>query len=156
MKSKSKIKGSIWAVIILAVFLVIYAGIRSAGPDKEAKSNELNAAEETLPLKVAVEKVRRSDLRNIIWVTGEVVPSESVDVVPKVTGHLESMRRPNGQLIEEGVTVQKDEIIAVIDHKQFDAGVSAARASLNMALAAKETASVNLSDAIRERDRWFP
>jgi RND family efflux transporter MFP subunit len=142
--------------IWLIVFAVLCSGGYLAfrfGKVRKTGSQEQEQTE-ILPVKVAVEEVRRGDVRNVVWVTGEVKPLVSVEIVPKIAGRLERLRRPDDTLIEEGVTVEKDEVVAVIEHAQLDAAEKSTEASLKVAEAAYETTKVNLTEAQREKDRW--
>jgi RND family efflux transporter MFP subunit len=149
---KIYMKVLIWLIVLAVLCYGGYWAVRS-GKAQKARSNEPEQAE-TAPVKVAVERTRLGDIKNVVWVTGEVQPLVSVEIVPKVAGRLERMRRPDNTLIEEGVTVEKDEVVAVIEHTQLEAAQRSAEAALKAAQAAYETAKVNLADAQREKDRW--
>jgi RND family efflux transporter MFP subunit len=142
----------IWLIVLAVLCSGGYLAFRY-GKARKTGSQEQEQTE-TLPVKVAVERVRRGGVRNVVWVTGEVRPLVSVEIVPKIAGRLERLRRPDDTLIEEGVTVEKDEVVAVIEHAQLDAALKSAEASLTVAQAAYETAKVNLAEARREKDRW--
>ena len=149
---KIYMKVLIWLIVLAVLCYGGYWAVRS-GKARKARSNEPEQAE-TAPVKVAVERARLGDIKNVVWVTGEVQPLVSVEIVPKIAGRLERMRRPDNTLIEEGVTVEKDEVVAVIEHTQLEAAQRSAEAALKAAQAVYETAKVNLADAQREKDRW--
>jgi RND family efflux transporter MFP subunit len=149
---KIYMKVFIWLIVLGALCYGGYWALRF-GRARKAGSNEPRQSE-TAPVRVAVERVRQGDIRNVIWVTGEVQPVVSVEVVPKIAGRLERLRRPDNIAIEEGVVVKKDEVVAVIEHAQLDAAKRSAEAALLAARAAYETAKVNLAEAEREKDRW--
>ncbi len=142
----------VWLIVLAALCYGGYRGFRFGRARKETTSEPKQT--ETAPVKVAVERVRRGDIKNVVWVTGEVQPLVSVEIVPKIAGRLERLRRTDNTLIEEGVIVEKDEVVAVIEHAQLDAAKHSAEAALLVAEAAYETVKVNLADAQREKDRW--
>jgi RND family efflux transporter MFP subunit len=152
MLMKIYMKVLIWLIVLAVLCYGGYWAFQS-GKARKAGSNEQKQAE-TAPVKVAVERARLGDVKNVVWVTGEVQPLVSVEIVPKVAGRLERLRRPDNTLIEEDVIVEKDEVVAVIEHAQLDAAERSAEAALKVAQAAYETAKVNLTDSQREKDRW--
>jgi len=155
VKAKSTVKIIIWCLALLAILAGSYQGLRFVQARKAAAQDSAKGqADAPLP-KVVVAPVGRGDIHNVVSVTGEVRPLSSVDIVPKIPGHLERLRRPDGTPIEEGVTVEKGDVVAVIDREHLMAAVEAAEAALQMAQAAHETATVNLADARRERERWI-
>lgn len=149
---KIYMKVLIWLIVLAVLFYGGYWVFRF-GKARKAGSNEPRQAE-TSPVKVAVERARLGDVKNVVWITGEVQPLVSVEIVPKIVGRLERLRRPDNTLIEEDVIVEKDEVVAVIEHAHLDAAQRSAEAALKAAQAAYETAKVNLADAQREKDRW--
>jgi RND family efflux transporter MFP subunit len=152
MLMKIYMKVLIWLIVLAVLFYGGYWVFRF-GKARKAGSNEPRQAE-TSPVKVAVERARLGDVKNVVWITGEVQPLVSVEIVPKIVGRLERLRRPDNTLIEEDVIVEKDEVVAVIEHAHLDAAQRSAEAALKAAQAAYETAKVNLTDAQREKDRW--
>lgn len=80
-------------------------------------------------LTVAVQPVETATLINSAVITGEIEPLAEVEVIPRVTGKLERLRLPNGTLIEQGTTVTKGEVIAVLERSALEAAVKAAEAA---------------------------
>jgi RND family efflux transporter MFP subunit len=152
MLMKASKKVLIWLVVLAVLCYGGYRILQSGNAQKESSDESMLA--ESAPVKVAVERVRRGDIKNVVWVTGEVRPLVSVEIVPKIAGRLERLRLSDNTLIEEGVRVKKDEVVAVIEHAQLDAAKRSAEAALLVAQASYETAKVNLADAQREKDRW--
>lgn len=149
---RTSVKVLIWIVVLAAIGYGGYQGFQFAQSRKGTAS--LQKQTDTAPVKVAVGRIRRGDVKNVVWITGEVRPLRSVEIVPKVAGRLERLRRSDGSLIEEGVAVEKGEVVAVIEHEQLKAASRASEAALKVAEAAYETAKVNLADAGREKERW--
>ena len=149
---KIYMKVLIWLIVLAVLCYGGYWAFQS-GKARKAGLNEPKQAE-TAPVKVAVERARLGNIKNVIWITGEVQPMVSVEIVPKIAGRLDRLRRSDNTLIEEDVIVEKDEVVAVIGHTHLDAAERSAEAALKVAQAAYETAKVNLTDAQREKDRW--
>ncbi len=104
--------------------------------------------------KVFVHTIKTRTLERTLIATGNVKAFAEVNVVAKVTGRLDSLRLPDGRLLEEGDEVKKGEVIAIIDHKALAAAVGQAKASLDSARASFDRARVNLEDSDREKKRW--
>lgn len=83
--------------------------------------------------------------------TGYVVPQTRSDIASKATGRLEIL------YVEEGSTVEKDQIIAQLENKDVraameraEAGVAAARAAVNEAYARRNEAKARVAEAHAE------
>ena len=149
---RTSVKVLIWIIVLAAIGYGGYQGLQFAQSRKGTAS--LQKQTDAAPVKVAVEHVRWGDIKNVVWITGEVRPLRSVEIVSKILGRLQRLRRPDDSLIEEGVTVEKGEVVAVIEHEQLKAAEHSSEAALKVAEAAYETAKVNLADAHREKERW--
>jgi RND family efflux transporter MFP subunit len=79
--------------------------------------------------------------------TGEIKSTALVEVKPKLSGRLERLSLENGTPVAEGTLVKKDEIIAVLEHKDLKAQVDQATAALKTAQAAVETAKASIASA---------
>ena len=157
MKKNPIIKLPVWLAVLI-VILILYGGWRVARSIHENKAPDNTAgieSDEQASPEVAVSVIRNGSLSSGVWVTGEIRALEKVEIISKISGRLESLRLPDGTVIEEGVEVEKDEVIAVIEHEQLSAAVRAAKAVLNVAKAAYAVAEVNTSDAQREKNRWI-
>jgi len=106
------------------------------------------------PVKVGVVPVRPGTVTQSIWVTGEARALDTVEVTPEVTGRLERLRLPDGTAIEEGTSVRKGDVVAIIERDRYETAVRTAEAAVTVAEAGFERAKVNLADARREKDRW--
>ena len=73
--------------------------------------------------------------------TGRLTAVESVEVRPRVSGHIDSIHFVEGQEVKEGV------LLFVIDKRPFEAEVSRAKARLSQAKAAQSLANANLERA---------
>jgi len=150
---RTPIKALIWAIVLAAIVYGGYRGLRAVRERREAASATARE-KDTAPVTVAVVRVRRGRIARTIWATGEVRPTSSVEVVPEVTGRLERLRLSDGTPIEEGVTVKKGDVVAVIERDRYEAAVRSAEAAVAVAKAAYERAKVGLADARREKERW--
>jgi len=148
------LKTLVWLIVLAGILYGGYRGIRLVQARKEAAKAAAVQQETTGPVKVAVVPVQVGKIAHNVWGTGEVSALDAVDVVPEVSGRLERLRLPDGALIEEGVKVQKGEVVAVIERDRYEAAVKSAEAAVAVARASYERAKVNLADARREKDRW--
>ena len=73
--------------------------------------------------------------------TGRLTAVESVEVRPRVSGHIDSIHFVEGQEVKEGV------LLFVIDKRPFEAEVNRAKARLSQAKAAQSLAKANLERA---------
>jgi len=143
----------VWLVALSGILYGGYRGMRIIQARTEA-AKAAATEEEPRSVKVAVMPVRVGKITRSVWVTGEVQALNTVDVTPEVTGRLVRLRLPDGALIEEGVSVQKGEVVAVIGRDRYETAVRTAEAAVLVAKAAFGRAKVNLADARREKDRW--
>jgi RND family efflux transporter MFP subunit len=142
------------AIIWLAVLAILgFGGYRAYQIIQQRRSLQTADDSATTPLNVVAENVTTATLTNTVWVTGQVEGVTNVQVIPKVTGLLERLRLPDGNLLEEGMDVEKGRVIAVIEHSALDAAVKTAKAAVDVARASYERAKVNLDDAQREKTR---
>lgn len=124
---KRVIKGLVWVLVLAAVGYGVLYAYRIV----EQRRNLVGLGEEEQEApRVAIQRVQTATLTNSVYVTGEVEALAVVDAVSKVTGRLERLRLPNGELVEQGTIVNQGELIAVIEHSALEAAVELARAAL--------------------------
>jgi len=152
---RKALKTLIWLIVLAGILYGGYRGVLLVQARTEAAKAAAIRQEAAGPIKVAVVPVQVGKIAQNVWVTGEVSALDAVEVVPEVSGRLERMRLPDGTLIEEGVEVQKDEVVAVIERDRYETAVRSAEATVVVAKAAYQQAQVNLADARREKDRWI-
>jgi HlyD family secretion protein len=80
--------------------------------------------------RVAVQKVRRLDVRDSAVLIGKIKPMAEVQMMSKVPGRLDELRLEDGTPVDEGLRVKKGQRIAVIDHDAFAAQLEQAQAAL--------------------------
>jgi len=126
---------------IIVVFLTYWYGY---------KEKPAAVAEEKRVVPVEVEVVGTGPIEETIQLTGWIKAKQVVDIASKVPGRVESLRVLSDEsdlvMVEEGVSIKKDQQLAVIDHDIYLAQLAAAESSLK----AKE---VELADTEREKKR---
>ena len=98
---------------------------------------------------VAVETrpIYKDSIRDVGVFTGSLEPKSRFDVAPKVAGWLKEL------LVDVGDTVERNQIIAVLDDEEFAQQVEQARAELQVAKANAENYASDLDIAKREYER---
>ncbi len=138
MKYKLKHPKRITAIIIIAVVFIIIA----VWPE-ETQTTDDQAGK---AIKVIAETIGTAKLAETIPVTGSFEPLTSIEIIPEISGQLQRLRLPDNTLVDVGVTVKKDEVIAVINHDVYLAQLAECQATL-------EASKVTLADAEREKKR---
>ncbi|MDY6850565.1 MAG: efflux RND transporter periplasmic adaptor subunit [Thermodesulfobacteriota bacterium] len=139
----------------IALLLVGYGGFRVYQVIEERTALSTATSDDQPLPRVAVQKVQRKTLSKTVQITGQAEALARVDVISKVTGRLERLRLPSGEFIEEGVRVEKGQVIAMIERSALQAAVKRARAAVEVAKASLRQAKVNLEDSRREKERWL-
>jgi len=98
---------------------------------------------------VAVETrgIYKDSIRDVGIFTGSLEPKSRFDVAPKVAGWLREL------LVDVGDTVERNQVIAVLDDEEFAQEVEQARAELQVAKANAENYASDLDIAKREYER---
>ncbi len=96
---------------------------------------------------VEVTPVRKMTIRDVGEFTGSLLPRSQFTVAPKVPGRLEKL------LVNIGDSVQRDDLIAVLDSQEYAQQVEEARAALEVAKANVAESSSALDVAKREFER---
>lgn len=116
------------AVILLLVWII-------AGCSKE------NEFVEPPPPKVSVAQPVQQDVTNYLEFTGITKAFEEAEVRARVSGFLESMH------FTPGTDVEKGDLLFVIDPKEYQAEVNAAKAEVQSAKAQRQWAKIELARA---------
>lgn len=117
-------------------------------PDSSSPTPE--AAQE-IPSSVRVLRAfveRRPLIRQGFSASATLEARESVVLLSKVSGRLSEMR------VSQGEGIKKGEVVAVLDHRDQDAQVSALQAQVNAAKAEAEQARAQLENATKEKERY--
>ena len=144
-------KTLIWLLAFAALGVGIFFLFQLITVRQEAET-QTDAAEVQTPL-VRVAVVKRRTMEQIQAITGTIEPDAAVMVVPEVNGQLEEFRLPDGTPIEEGVVVEKGQVIARIESDKLEAALDEAQANLAVAKSNVKLAEVRLDDARREKRR---
>ena len=136
--------------------LAVLAGLGLGGFLLAQNRGWLKASEEWIP-----EAIRKIPEVRVARVAVEL--GRSADAVVVATGYLESYRQANigaraaGRIekvnVEEGTRVKQGEVIAVLDHKDVEAALAGAKASLKRAQAELNEQDVAIARAKKDLDR---
>jgi len=96
---------------------------------------------------VEIQPIRKGVIRDIGIFTGSLFPKSQFVVAPKVAGWLQKL------LVNLGDTVRQNQVIAILDDKEFTQQVEQARAELQVAKANAENCTSDLDLAQREYER---
>lgn len=91
---------------------------------------------------------RRRLIRQGFSASATLEARESVVLLSKVSGRLSEMR------VSQGEGIKKGDVVAVLDHRDQDAQVSALQAQVNAAKAEAEQARAQLENATKEKERY--
>ncbi|MBL3539134.1 efflux RND transporter periplasmic adaptor subunit [Aminivibrio sp.] len=91
---------------------------------------------------------RRPLIRQGFSASATLEARESVVLLSKVSGRLSEMR------VSQGDGIKKGDVVAVLDHRDQDAQVSALQAQVNAAKAEAEQAGAQLENATKEKERY--
>lgn len=146
---KKFLKSLLYLILVIAIG---YGGWRSfKWASEKAKPPSTSDGMEVVPVHVATVAV--GSVTNAIKLTGALEAIRTVDVIPKISGRLDSLAFADGSPIWEGAAVTNNQIIAVIDHRDIKAQLAQAVAAVETARTAVETAKIVLKDRDRERKR---
>jgi len=139
------------AIIVIGAVIAacIYATRSNAynKTDQSTGAGAKTAMPEQLAVTVEIAQVERGPVRETIRYVGSVNASESVTILPKVTGMLEAIE------VDTGDEVAKGDLIALIDDDEFVQRAEQAKANLKLAEARLERARITLAAAEREFER---
>jgi RND family efflux transporter MFP subunit len=145
-------KSSVFLVLFLSHIVAMVAGAAvyvaiKAHTERNPKNTQATAPRKQLAVSVEVAEVGRGAVRETVRYVGSVEAYDSVTVLPKVTGILESME------VDIGDAVSKGDLLASIDDAEFVQRVEQAKANLKLAEARLERSRINLVSAEREHAR---
>jgi RND family efflux transporter MFP subunit len=99
------------------------------------------------PIAVEIEAVRKDTIRDFGNFTGTLTPKSQFVVAPKISGRLEKL------LVDIGDTVNRNQLIAVLDDEEYRQQVRQAEADLLVTQANLEESKSSLDVAKRELER---
>jgi multidrug efflux pump subunit AcrA (membrane-fusion protein) len=112
--------------------------------EKDVKQKPGRAA---VPVHIETRPIYKDSIRDVGVFTGSLEPKSLFDVAPKVAGWLKEL------LVDVGDTVERNQVIAVLDDEEFTQEVEQARAELQVAKANAENYASDLDIAKREYER---
>jgi len=131
-------------LIVLAILATagwqIYKRITASADKKGPSRSAVSVAIETKP-------ISKDIIRDIGIFTGSLLPKSQFAVAPKVAGWLKEL------LVDVGDTVNRNQVIAVLDDEEFAQHVEQARAELQVAKANAANCASDLDIAQREYER---
>jgi multidrug efflux pump subunit AcrA (membrane-fusion protein) len=130
----------------LIIAVIALAGWR-AYTRIQTLNQSASAARAAPPVAVEVRPVQKGMIRDIGVFTGSLVPESQFVVAPKAAGWLKQI------LVDIGDSVQRNQVIAVLDDEGFTRQVEQARAELQVAKANAENSTSDLDLAKREYER---
>ena len=137
-------KKFILVLLVLAIILMagwqVYSRLFATEVPQGTGRPAVAVAVETRP-------IYKDSIRDIGVFTGSLEPKSRFDVAPKVAGWLREL------LVDVGDTVERNQIIAVLDDEEFAQQVEQARAELQVAKANAENYASDLDIAKREYER---
>jgi HlyD family secretion protein len=111
---------AIGGVVLVLLLFAGLVGLRIQDKNKKAAALK---AQVPPPPAVAVTAPRQGRVADTLKLPGNVVSQQSVQIIPKVTGRLVSLR------VIEGSTVSNGQLIGELEHTELDAQMLQARAS---------------------------
>ncbi len=146
---KAVLKGFAYLLVLAGIAGAAWHGYRVA--QKKAAPPLEDKGRQSLPVRTVT--VGTGCVTNAIKLTGALAATRIVEVMPKISGRLESLALEDGTPVLEGTKVTNRQVIAVIDHRDIRAQLAQARAAVETARAALDTAKVVLKDRLREKNR---
>jgi RND family efflux transporter MFP subunit len=134
--------------LVLLVFLVCLAllgrqvSLRIAASSKPGRSQRSVA-----PVAVEVVPVQQTVARDVGLFTGTLYPHSQFIVAPKIAGRLEKL------FVKIGDSIEKNQLIAVIEDDEYLQQIDQAKAELDVARANLEQSHSDLAIATREYER---
>ena len=138
---------------VLIVVCVAAVGVAIGSAKLRHKDGSTGTPSTSMPpmtkmaVTVEVAEVERGPVRESVRYVGSIEAYESVTIIPKVTGILESIE------VDIGDKVSKGAIIAIIDDADFAQRLEQVKASLKLVEAQHERSRINLDSAKREYER---
>jgi len=147
-KNRSKKRGLKGAAILFLALLLLATFHLLRSPASAPSPEELQEQVSSAIRVTLVSAERRSLIRRGFSASATLEARESVVLLSKVSGRLSEMR------VSQGDGIKKGDVVAVLDHRDQDAQVSALQAQVNAAKAEAEQAGAQLENATKEKERY--
>ena len=140
-------------LVVIIVLVLAVAGVAIGSVKLRSKDGLSGSPPTSMPVMtkmaatVEVAEVERGPVRETVRYVGSVEAYESVTILPKVTGILETIK------VNIGDKVSKGDLIATIDDADFAQRLEQVKANLKLAQAQQERSHINLDSAKREFER---
>jgi multidrug efflux pump subunit AcrA (membrane-fusion protein) len=133
-------------LVLLVLAIIAMAGwqLYSRIVETDVKQKSGRAA---VAVAVETRPIYKDSIRDLGVFTGSLEPKSRFDVAPKVAGWLKEL------LVDVGDTVERNQVIAVLDDEEFAQEVEQARAELQVAKANAANYASDLDIAKREYER---
>jgi RND family efflux transporter MFP subunit len=133
-------------LVLLVLAIIAMAGwqLYSRVTDSDV---EKKPARPAVSVAVEIKPIYKDSIRDIGIFTGSLEPKSRFDVAPKVAGWLKEL------LVDVGDTVDRNQVIAILDDEEFAQEVEQARAELQVAAANAANYASDLDIAKREYER---
>ncbi len=82
-----------------------------------------------------------------------MAPERSAEVIARVSGEVELLRLEDGTPVEEGLRVQRGDILAMVERRHLGATLREVEAALEEARSALKVSEIRKEDAEREKNR---
>ena len=141
------------ALIVLWVALLVgCVGYLAGFKNKKAASQELSPQEAAVDVQASYVRVEKAESDKVVRETIDqnmsIEAVNRVQVLPRVTGRLETLH------VKAGDVVKKGQALAVLEHEQQDALIGSTQAQLASARADSERARVEMTNAKTNLDRY--
>jgi len=122
------VKKALKALILIGMLILLGAALYWAGAEsrKETKASAPAVGNRQRVIPVETVELRRGTLERHLYLTGSIVAEATVDVFSKVSGILERIG------VNQGDTVEADQIIAIVEREEKEAELQEDRAALDV------------------------
>lgn len=110
-------------------------------------SRESGMSQTQVPVAVEIAAIQRTTIRDVGLFTGTLFPKSQFMVAPKISGRLEKL------MVNIGDRIERNQLIAVLDDKEYAQQVAQAQANLQVAQANLEEARSSSEIAKRGLER---
>jgi RND family efflux transporter MFP subunit len=129
-------------LLIIAILAVLRLYSALFGPDSKKGQGPTGG-----PVAVEIKPIQKGEIRDIAVFTGSLEPKTQFVVAPKVAGWLRKL------LVDVGDTVERNQVIALLDDEEFAQQVEQDKAELEVAKANADNSASDLDIARREYER---
>ncbi len=133
--------------IFVLLVLGIIAAVGWQAYRRITASSRMGPRRSAAAVAVEIQPVRKDIIKDIGVFTGSLIPKSQFTVAPKAAGWLKKL------LVNVGDTVQRNQVIAILEDEEYQQQVEQAKAELQVAKANAENSDSDLDLAQREYER---